>query len=167
MIFALGSIAYQQSKATDKTYEDTLLILNYGASYPDSTIRYRASNMVLHIHSDASYISEPRSHSRAGGHYFLSDRSMNPLLPPRTDTTLNGPIFTVPKILSNGMASAAEAEIGVTFINGQEAVPIRTNLRKLGHPQHATPLHVNNSTAESFAKDSIKQKRSKSIDMWF
>ena len=26
---------------------------------------------ILHIESDASYLSEPRSHSRTGGHYYL------------------------------------------------------------------------------------------------
>ena len=82
MIVALGSITSQKSKATKKTYEETLWLFNYAASHPDATIHYRANNMVLYIHSDASYPSEPRSHSRAGGHYFLSDRSPNPLLPP-------------------------------------------------------------------------------------
>ena len=65
------------------------------------------------------------------------------------------------------MASAAKAEIGTTFINGQEAVPIRTTLRKLCHPQPATTLCVNNSTEEGFVNDSIKQKRPKAIDMCF
>ena len=57
MLVALGSIASQQAKATEKTYEDTLWILNYAASYPDAIICYRARNMVLHIHIDASYLS--------------------------------------------------------------------------------------------------------------
>ena len=167
MLVALGSIASHQSKATEETYEETLWLLNYVDSHPDTTIRYHASDVVLHIHSDASNLLEPQACSRAGGHYSLSDRSPNPLLPPRTDTTLNGPIFVVFKIMSNVMASSSEAEIGSTFINGQEAVPILTTLRKLGHPQPATPLRVNNSAAEEFANNSIKQKRSKAIDMRF
>ena len=97
MLVALGSIASQQSKAIKKMYEETLCIINYTASYPDATIRYCASDMVLHINIDASFLSEPRALSRAGGHYFLSDRSPNPLFTPQTDTTLNGPIFTISK----------------------------------------------------------------------
>ena len=80
---------------------------------------------------------------------------------------LNGPIHSVSQIMSNVMGSAAKAEIGAAYINGQEAVPIRTLLRKLGHPQSATPIQVDNSTADGFANDTIKQKRSKAIDMHF
>ena len=54
------------------------------------------------------------------------------------------------------MGSAAEAEIGATYINGQEAAPIRTLLLELGHPQPANPIQVDNSTADSFANDTIK-----------
>ena len=61
----------------------------------------------------------------------------------------------------------AEAEIGAAYINGQEAVPICTLLRELGHPQPATPIQVDNSTANGFANNIIKQKRSKAIDMRF
>ena len=65
------------------------------------------------------------------------------------------------------MGSAAKSEIGATYINGQESVPILTLLRKLGHPQPAIPMQVDNSTAAGFTNDTIKQKRSKSIDMRF
>ena len=65
------------------------------------------------------------------------------------------------------MESAAEAEIGATYINGQEVVPIRTLLRELDHPQLATSMQVDNSTAVGFANDTIKQKRSKATGMRF
>ena len=65
------------------------------------------------------------------------------------------------------MASAAEAEIGATFINGKEAVPIHTPPRRIGYPQPATPLRVNNLTAKGSAEDFIKHKRSKEIDISF
>ena len=74
MITPLGSIAAQQSKGTDKTYADTIWILNYAATHPNSKIRYTASSMILYTHSYASYLSEPLSHSRAGGNYFLGDK---------------------------------------------------------------------------------------------
>ena len=65
------------------------------------------------------------------------------------------------------MGSVAEAEIGAAYINGQESLPIRTLLRKLGHPQPVTPIQVNNSTANGFASYTIKQKRSKAKDVRF
>ena len=58
------------------------------------------------------------------------------------------------------MGSAAKTEVGAAYINGKETVPIRTLLRELGHPQPATPIQVDNFTADSFANDTIKKKRS-------
>ena len=54
MIAALGSITATQSQGTDKTYDKTLWLLNYAATHPDANIYYSASNMILHVHSDAS-----------------------------------------------------------------------------------------------------------------
>ena len=121
--------------------------------------------MILYVHSDALSLSTPCACSHTGGHYFLNDRSPDPTNPPRTRPRLNGPVHTVSKIMSNVMGSAAEAEIGATYINGQKSVPIRTLLHELDHPQPATPMQVNNSTAAGFTNDTIKQKRSKAINM--
>ena len=59
MLTALGYIPTQQSKGMDKTYADTLWLLNYAATQTNANIRYTASEMILNIHSDASYLSEP------------------------------------------------------------------------------------------------------------
>ena len=87
--------------------------------------------------------------------------------PSTTRTRLNGPIHSISQIMSNVMGSAAKSEIGAAYINGQEAVPIRTLLLELGHPQPSTPIQVDNSTADGFANNTIKQKQSKAIDMRF
>ena len=65
------------------------------------------------------------------------------------------------------MGYVAKAEIGATYINGQEAVPIRTLLRKLGHPQLAMPMQVDNSTSVVFTNETIKQKGSKITNIYF
>ena len=167
MLVALGILSSEQSKATKKTYDTILWLLNYANSNPNATIWYTASDMILYVHSNALYLSAPRARSRAGGHYFLSNLSPDPTQPPKTRPRLNGPINTISKIMSNVMGSAAETEIGATYINGQEAVPICTLLRELGQPHLATPMQVDNSTEIGFANDTIKQKRSKSINMRF
>jgi hypothetical protein len=167
MLVALSSIGSEQSHATQQTLDDTTWLLDYAASHRDATIRYHASDMILHIHSDGSHLSETRARSRAGGHYFLSDRSADPSKPPLVPPKDNGAIHTLCKILKPVLASAAETEIAATFENGQEAVPIRTALLEMGHPQPATPMQVDNSTAVGFANNTIKQKRSKAIDMRF
>jgi hypothetical protein len=122
--------------------------------------------MVLHIHSDASYLSEPKSRSRAGGHFFLSNMPTDPTKGP-TKPRLNGPIHIVCGIMRNVMASAAESEVGALFLNGQEAIPLRDTLIKFGHPQPSTPLQTDNTTAAGIANDTIKQKRSKAMNMRF
>eukprot|EP00957_Ditylum_brightwellii_P097159 7399885-Ditylum_brightwellii.AAC.1 len=74
MLMALNAIAAEQEHPTSKTAAAMVQLLNYCATHPEATIQYHASGMVLHIHSDASYLSAPRAHSRAGGHFFLSNR---------------------------------------------------------------------------------------------
>jgi hypothetical protein len=39
-------------------------LLQYFATYPHATITYRASSMILFVHSDGSYLSEPKAGSR-------------------------------------------------------------------------------------------------------
>jgi hypothetical protein len=167
MLVALGTIAANQSKATATTANAVVKLLNYVATHPDATIRYRRSDMVLYLHSDASYLSVSKARSRAGGHFFLIDMPPDPTKPPLKPPTNNGPLHTTCQIMRNVLASAAEAEIGALFLNGQEALPIRVTLAELGHPQPPTPMQTDNSTAAGLAKDTIKQKRSKAIDMRF
>ena len=65
------------------------------------------------------------------------------------------------------MASAAEAELGALFLNFQEAIPIRTTLEEMGHSQLPTPFQVDNSTALVIATGTIKQRKSKAMDVRF
>jgi hypothetical protein len=63
----LNDIATEQTKATEKTHAATNQMSDYLATHPDATIRYHASDMVLHIHSDSSYLSVSNARSRLGG----------------------------------------------------------------------------------------------------
>jgi hypothetical protein len=65
------------------------------------------------------------------------------------------------------LSSASEAELGALFHNGKEACPIRIALTEMGHPQPATPMATDNTTASGIANETVKQKRSKAIDMRF
>ena len=69
--------------------------------------------------------------------------------------------------MTNVMGLADGAKIGSTNINGQETVTNRTLLLELGHTEPATHIPVENSTTGGFTNDTIKQKRSKSINMRF
>jgi hypothetical protein len=70
----LNDIATEQTKATEKTQAATNQLLDYMAAHPDAIIRYHASDMILHIHSDASYISVSNARSRLGGLFFLGQQ---------------------------------------------------------------------------------------------
>jgi hypothetical protein len=63
------------------------------------------------------------------------------------------------------VASAAKSEVGECFQNAQTGDPLRVTLLELGHTQQATPLITDNSTAYGILNETIKQKRSKSMDM--
>jgi hypothetical protein len=65
------------------------------------------------------------------------------------------------------MASASEAEVGASFHNAQDAISIHTTLEELGWPQPTTPIQVENSCAAGIINDTVKQRRSKAIDMRF
>ena len=89
-------------------------------------LTYHTSDMVLAVHSDASYLSESKARSRAGGHFFVA-----------ADTEFphnNGAVHTVAQIIKAVMSSAAEAKIGAMYINARKAVPIRKTLIEMGHP---------------------------------
>jgi hypothetical protein len=74
VLIPLNDIATEQTKATAKTQATTNQLLNYLATHPDATIRYHASDMILHIHSDASYLSVSNARSRLGGLFFLGNK---------------------------------------------------------------------------------------------
>jgi hypothetical protein len=65
------------------------------------------------------------------------------------------------------MSSAAEAEIGAVFTNTKEGAFLRTTLEELGHKQPPTPMETDSTTATGYINGTIKQKRTKAMDMRF
>ena len=159
ILVALSAIASQQAKPTRTTMGKVNQLLQYCASQEDAVLTYRASDMILAVHSDAGYLSEPKARSRVGGHFFLSS---NVQCPPN-----NGAILNVAQIIKAVMSSAAEAELGGLFINAKEAVYIRNILTEMGYPQPPTPLQTDNSTADGVVNNTVQPKRTKSMDMRF
>jgi hypothetical protein len=158
VLMPLNDIATEQTKETAKIQAATNQLLDYLATHPDATIRYHASDMILHIHSDASYLSVSNARSRLVGLFFLGNT------PPEHDK-LNGSILNVASVIKNVVASAAESEVGACFHNAQSGAPLRVTLTKLGHIKPLTPLRTDNSTAFGILNETIKQKRSKAMDM--
>jgi hypothetical protein len=151
VLMPLNDITPEQTKATEKTQAAINQLLDYLATHPDATIRYHASDMILHIHSDASYLSDSNERSRLGGLFFLGNKS------PKQEA-LNGSILNVAAVTKNVVASTAESEVGACFHNAQSGAPLRVTLIELGHTQSPTPLQTDNSTAYGIVNEKIKQK---------
>jgi len=163
LLTAIGELATEQAGGTKATMEKLTQLLNYCATHPDAIIRYTASDMILAIESDASYLSVTKARSRAAGFFFLT----NALNSPTDSYKANGALHVLCHIMREVLSSAAEAELGALFHNGKEACPLRIALHEMGHPQPATPIATDNSTACGIATDTVKQRRSKAIDMRF
>jgi hypothetical protein len=161
MLTALGTLATAQSARTEKTMDALCQLLDYAATHPDAKVRYHKSDMILHVHSDASYLSKPKARSRVGGYFYLGKKNEPPdLIKP------NGPIHIESRVMKNVMAAASEAEIGALFHNRQETAHIPNILKEMGREQaDPTRITTDNSTADGFANKRTKIKRSKAMDM--
>ena len=61
ILMALSLIASEQTKGTERTFKKAYQVLNYLASHPDAVVRFQASDMVMNIYSDTSYLSKPKA----------------------------------------------------------------------------------------------------------
>ncbi len=133
--------------------------LNYPATHQDAILTYKSNDMVLVVHSDASYLSEPKARSQAGGHFFLSLDTENPIN--------NGAVLNIAQLIKAVMSSAAEAELGALYINTRKSVSQCQTLAEMGHKQPPTPMQTNNRTALGVVNNNIQPQRTKAMDMQF
>jgi len=143
VLMALSTIASKQMKGTEQTMEKALQVLDYLTTHPDAMIHFHATDMVMNIHLDASYLSAPNSHSRACGHFFLGWLPVNGV-----PIRLNGPFHTLCSILQLVVASAAKAELGALFLNCQKGMIFQLTLKT----QPKSPVHCDNATAVKISK---------------
>jgi hypothetical protein len=146
MLTSLSALASEQASPMELTMEKCLQFLNYAATQDDVILTCNASDMILAIHSDASYLSEPKAQSRAGGHMLISGDDEIPIN--------NGAVLNISQIIKSVMSSAAEAELGALFIN-----------TKTG--QTRTPMQTDNSTAHALLTNKILPKALNAMDMRF
>jgi hypothetical protein len=129
------------------------------ATQEDAVLTYQVSDMVLAIHSDVLYLSEPKSRSRTGGHMFIAGKDEIPIN--------NGAVLNILQIIRAVMSSTAEAELGALFINAKTSVSMQQTLIKLGHPQPRTPIQTDNATAHALLTNKILPKAFKAMDTRF
>ena len=158
MLVTLSKLSHMQSKPTQLTLQLIQHLLDYCATNPTATLRYTPSDMILKIHSDASYLSEPKARSRSGGHFYLGSKPLHEYTP-------NGAILDTTNILQTVASSVAEAEYVSLYVNAKTGIPMRHTLIEMGHPQPPTPIQTDNTTAVGIATDTIKQKYTKALDV--
>ncbi len=162
VLMALSAIPVEQTKAMAKTMGRCIQLLNYLASNSEAKVRYYASNMVMNIHSDASYLSKIRARSRACGNFYMGWMPKN-----GEPIKINGAFYVNATILKFVVASAAEAELGALFHNCQDGIIFRQTLANMGHPKPKTPVHCNNATAVGIANNTVKRHQSRLMEMRF
>ena len=153
ILVCLSAIASEQANPMQLTKQQCDQLLDYCANNPDATVRYKASKMVLNIHSDASYLSDSKARSRIAGYYFLGNSPTD-----GQPIALNRTIYVLCGILKFVVALAAEVELGALFLNCKEVKILWLILQELGHSQPPTPIHCDNATATSIANDTVKNK---------
>ncbi len=157
---ALSSIGIKQTKGTTSMMDKAKQLLDSLATNPNATICYCASDMIMNVHSDASYLSEADARSRACGHFFMGWKAKdgNPI-------KLNKAFFTLCAILCFILVSGAEANLGALFLDCKEGVIFQMTLEELGHPQLKIQVHCNNATTVGIANITVKRQRSQSMEM--
>jgi hypothetical protein len=68
-------------------------LLDYIATHPSTGLWYHACDMILAVHTDASYLSKAGGKSRAGGHFYLTNRN--------NKNFNNGAVLTLSAIIYN------------------------------------------------------------------
>lgn len=159
MLPTVTALASEQSSASRSILKDIERLLDYACRYPNNGITFKKSDMTLIVWVDGSYLSRSRSRSVAGAIGYLGSL--------KCPHVLNGGSFAFSSIIDVVVASAAECEYGSLFMAIKHATWSRAILTALGHPQPPTPVFCDNRCAIGLANDSIKIRRSKSIDMRF
>ena len=103
---ALNDISREQTKPASKTKKDCIQLLYCVATHPQVCTRYHASDMVLHVDSDAACLVLPGAKSRIASFYCLSDHPNK-----TTHPFLNGAILVECKTSRQVVLSVAEAEV--------------------------------------------------------
>ncbi len=132
LLCPISALVAQSSNPTKDTMRCATQLLDYLGTQEEAILTYIASNMILAVHSNASYLSKPKARSRASGHFFLSSNKQLLLN--------NGAILNIAHIIKNVMSLATDAELAALYIMAREAVYIRIILKEMGHKQPPTPM---------------------------
>lgn len=72
LLMALSNFASEQSKAAEFTMDTIEQPLDYCAAHPNAKVRYKKSDTILNIHSEALCLVSAKVKRCTAGHYFFS-----------------------------------------------------------------------------------------------
>jgi hypothetical protein len=107
----------KQTTATEHTKEKFTQILDYLLDHADAKIQFHASNMIMNIHSDASYLLEANTLSRACGHFFMGWMPVDD-----EPIRLNGMFYLSANNMRFVVALVEEADLGALYHNCQMGI---------------------------------------------
>jgi hypothetical protein len=162
VLMAVSTIAVEQMTATEHTMEKCTQLLDYLSDHADAKIRFHASDSIMNIQSDASYLSEAKARSRACGHFFMGwmPKDNEPI-------RLNGAFYVSAIIMRFAVALAAVAKLGALYHNCQKGSMYWEILKDMGHLQPKTPVHCNSATAIGIGNNPVKWQCSHLMEMCF
>jgi hypothetical protein len=116
LLAALSAIAARQSNSTRAVADVCPQLLDCVATHPNAGIWYKACNMVLSVHTDASYFSKSGGKSQAASHFYLSNHN---------DADFNnGTILTLSTIIKHVILSASKAELAMLYYGCKLTTPL-------------------------------------------
>jgi hypothetical protein len=136
LIMPINVLASEQSRATSVTADKVIKNFNYCNTHPETKIRHHASDMILHIHSDVSYLSGKEAKSRAGGFFYMGSRNNT------VNRLTNGAILIISKILKHVMSSAAEQKLEQFYICQRRSSPSQNITRTRAHAAPHTNVKI-------------------------
>jgi hypothetical protein len=103
ILHAISAIASQKAQGLEAVANVCHQCLDYVATHPNASICYLASDVILGIQTNASYLSKHNAHSGASAHFYLTNKG---------DNKFNyGAILNLASIIKHVMSLASEAEL--------------------------------------------------------
>ncbi len=155
VLMVLSMIAMDQTKSIDMMMDHCTPLLDYPAYHADAKIHFYSSDMIINIHSDASYLSDGQACSPICGHFFMG------WLPNDGEQIrINGEFHVSTNAIHFFVVFAAEAELGALFHNCHMGIILCSILKDMGHSQPKTPVHCDNTMAIGIANSTVKLQHS-------
>ena len=151
ILMVLSEISSQQTAPTENSMKHINHFLDYMWTHPDAVIRYRASDMILNVNSDASYLSAPKAHRQlttGWQPHQTQRRHPCPMHHPQTRCCIR---------------SRSQTRCNVSECTRCQSFCLI--LAKLGHPQPPTLMPFDNTTTVGIVNNTIKQQQSRSMEL--